>query len=203
MQMARQLVNVGSIHKGRKFRLDHMIKRHRSSASVRHRSTLWNIFGLRLERGRDWTGDLLIVDTEDLETIPPSEIHVKGSKSKEVDIQKKTMKLCAGRVKSCKKDSSYPPLSTKREAISGKNLNTDLQKKHMNMKPEIQVQMLTLDKFSDVPLSTKLLNGGFFPFSEYFLWCRLPPKSPQEFISLAIPAALSHVKGCAVIWFLN
>ena len=34
-----------------------------------------------------WTGDLLTVDAEDLETMLPSESHMKRNKSKELDIQ--------------------------------------------------------------------------------------------------------------------
>ena len=70
-----------------------IIKRLRSSASVRHNSPLWNFHGIRFERGRSWTGDLLIADAEDLKTMPPSEIHVKRFKSKEVDILKR-QRLC-------------------------------------------------------------------------------------------------------------
>ena len=44
--------------------------------------------GYALNAGRSWTGDLLMADTEDLKTMPPSEIHVKAFKSKEVDIHK-------------------------------------------------------------------------------------------------------------------
>ena len=33
---------------------------------------------------RNWTGDLLIVDMEDLKTMPPNEIHVIRFKSKAV-----------------------------------------------------------------------------------------------------------------------
>ena len=39
--------------------------------------------------GEGGTGELLIADTEDHQTMPPSEIHVRKFKSKEVDIQKK------------------------------------------------------------------------------------------------------------------
>ena len=42
--------------------------------------------GYALNAGGSWTGDLSIVNTEDLTTIPPSEIHGKGFKSKEVAI---------------------------------------------------------------------------------------------------------------------
>ena len=49
-----------------------------------------------------------------------------------------------GLAKSCKKDSRYPPLCTKRRATPGEHL----QKK--NMKPEIQIQTSALDKISGV-----------------------------------------------------
>ena len=57
-----------------------------------------------------------MVDTEDLKTVPPSEIHVKRFKSKEVDTTRETTNLYshAGRAESGKKDSSYPPLCTER-----------------------------------------------------------------------------------------
>ena len=42
--------------------------------------------GYALDVGGSWTGDLLIVDTEELKTMPPFEIH---EKSKGVDIQNK------------------------------------------------------------------------------------------------------------------
>ena len=46
--------------------------------------------GYALNAGGSWTDDLLIVDTEDLKTMPPSEIHVKkGSNQKRWDIQKR------------------------------------------------------------------------------------------------------------------
>ena len=67
--------------------------------------------------GRRWIGGQLIVDTEDLKTLPPSEIHVKRFKPKEVDIQEKeTLNLYShtGRAKSCKQDSCYPTLCTDR-----------------------------------------------------------------------------------------
>ena len=37
-----------------------------------------------------WTGDLLIVDTEDLKTMPPSEIHVKEFKQKRWTFEQET-----------------------------------------------------------------------------------------------------------------
>ena len=59
-------------------------ERPESSASVRPKSPSWNIHGLRLERV-----DRFKADTEDLKTLPQSEIHVIRFKSKEVDIQKR------------------------------------------------------------------------------------------------------------------
>ena len=64
-------------------------------------------------RGRSSTGDLLIVDTEDLQPIPPFEIHVKRLKPKEVKtISTESMNVYsrAGRAKSCKRDSRHLPL---------------------------------------------------------------------------------------------
>ena len=45
--------------------------------------------GYALNAVRSWAGDLLIVDTEDLQTTPPSEIRVKRFKSKKWTFQKK------------------------------------------------------------------------------------------------------------------
>ena len=45
--------------------------------------------GHPLNTGRGWTGDLLIVDTEDLKTMPPSEIHIEIFKAQEVDLLKR------------------------------------------------------------------------------------------------------------------
>ena len=83
--------------------------------------------------------------------MPPSEIHVKRFKSKEVEVQKKeTLNVYshARLAKSGKKDSRCPPPCTKRRAASGKNLNQDLQQK--KKKPEIHVQILEFDKIPEV-----------------------------------------------------
>ena len=62
-------------------------KKKKSSASVLHKSPPWNIYYVRLVNAREsWTGDVFVAHTEDLKTLPPSEIHVKRFKSKEVDI---------------------------------------------------------------------------------------------------------------------
>ena len=45
--------------------------------------------GYALNAGASWTGDQLIVDTEDLKTMPPFEIHIQRFKLKEVDILKR------------------------------------------------------------------------------------------------------------------
>ena len=42
--------------------------------------------GYALNVERSWIGDLSIVDTEDLKAMPPSEIHLKSFRSKEVAI---------------------------------------------------------------------------------------------------------------------
>ena len=94
-------------------------------------------------RGGSWTVDLFIVDTEDLKTMPPSEINVKRFKSKEVDIQKGdavSLYSHAGRAKSCKKDCRYPLVCTKRGAPSGENLNTLLQKRRISRDPDPDVE---------------------------------------------------------------
>ena len=106
--------------------------------------------GYALNAERSFAGDLLVTGAEDLKTMSPSGIHVKRVKSKEVNIQKETINFGshAGRAKSCKKDSLYPPLCTKRRATSGNNLNTLLQKK--KKPPEIQAQILKLHKISEV-----------------------------------------------------
>ena len=44
--------------------------------------------GYSLTSGEGWTGDLIIVDWHDVETIVASEVHVKRFKSKEVGIKK-------------------------------------------------------------------------------------------------------------------
>ena len=68
-----------------------------------------------------------------------------------MDIQEKeTLNLYShtGRAKSCKKDSCYPTLCTDLETTSGKNFVIKFQKK--KEKPEIQVQILKVDKISGV-----------------------------------------------------
>ena len=129
------------------------MKRPRSSASVWQRSPFLEC---SLDRyalnagGRSWTGDFLIVDTEDLQPIPPSERHVKkDSKPKEVTtISTETMNVYSrgGRAKSCKWYNRYPPLCAKRVATTCENLSKNLQKK--KKKPEMQIQMLKLNKIS-------------------------------------------------------
>ena len=102
-------------------------------------------------RGRRWTDDLFIWDTEDRKTIPPSESHIKRFKSIEVDIRCRDNEFLyshAGRANYWKHSSRHPSLCTEREATLGNNLRKNLwQKKE---KPEIQVQILKLDKFSGV-----------------------------------------------------
>ena len=93
---------------------------------------------MNAKRG-SWSGDLLIVDMEDLKTMPPSEIHMKSLESKEVDILKEEpcFFFHAGRA-----TAVY-----KAEATSGENLNNTLQEK--KKRPEIQIQMSKLDKISE------------------------------------------------------
>ena len=84
-----------------------------------------------------------------MKTMPSPEIHVDKFKSKGVDIPKK-MKLFthAGRAKFCKKDSRCPPLCTKREATSGKNLKKHL-KDTQKVESEIHDLILKLDTNSE------------------------------------------------------
>ena len=88
--------------------------------------------GYVLNAGGSSTGDLLMVNTEDPNTMPH---HLLNAFSH------------AGRAKSCKKDSRSPPLGTERKATSGNNLIEHLQK---NKKTEIQVPMLNFDMISGV-----------------------------------------------------
>ena len=109
-----------------------------------------------MNAGRSCTGDLLIVDVEDLKTMPPSETH----KSKERDILKKTLNLY----------SIHDGLNlSRRTAVMfrfvqcGVRLHAGskiLQKE--KKKPEIQIQMPQLDKISGASwemtcLGTKML----------------------------------------------
>ena len=58
-----------------------------------------------------------VVDAEDLKPIPPSDIHVKRFKSKEVEVPKTDKGFFfrhAKRAQSCKKGSRHPPLCPKR-----------------------------------------------------------------------------------------
>ena len=74
-----------------------IIKSRTLSASVRHNSPSWNMYGLRLVNVEEvglWSVFFFLADTEDLKTMPPSEIHVKRFKSKEVDNQKKRQCIC-------------------------------------------------------------------------------------------------------------
>ena len=99
---------------------------------------------------RSWTSDLLIVDTEELHPIPPSEMRVKRFKPKEVKtISTETMKVYSrtGLAKSCKRNNRHPPLCAKLEAPSCENLSKILQKK--KKKPEMQIQISKLNKISE------------------------------------------------------
>ena len=80
--------------------------------------------GYALNAGESWSGDLLIVDTEDLQTTPQSETHVKKKQMKRSGHSKMgTMRFSslAERAKCCKTDHHYPPLCTEQAATSGKN----------------------------------------------------------------------------------
>ena len=96
---------------GRTTILSNVTKRSRSSASVRSSNRIF--IGYALKAVRSWTGDLLIVDTEGLQTTPPSEIRVNRFKSKKSGHFKKEKQwICsfhARRAKSCKMDSRHPP----------------------------------------------------------------------------------------------
>ena len=52
-------------------------------------SLSWKFMGYAMNAGGSWTGDLFIAEAEDLKTMPPTEIHVKGVKPKGVHIQKR------------------------------------------------------------------------------------------------------------------
>ena len=94
-------------------------------------------YALNAAEGESWTGDLLIVDCGRSQKNAPRWIF---------NTERMELYSHARRTKSCKKDSHYPPLCTKLEAASGKKFQTNLQKE----KPEIQIQMLKLDKISGV-----------------------------------------------------
>ena len=68
---------------------------------------------------RSGTGDLLVADTEDLKSMPPSEFHVRrvnrGGHSKE---RQYVRIFHVERAKCCKKNSRCPPLCAKRRATS-------------------------------------------------------------------------------------
>ena len=87
--------------------LSNIVKRPRSRASVGHQSPFLEYFiGYAL---RSWTGDLLILDTEDLQPIPPSEMHVKRFTTETMNVYSR-----AGRVKSCQRNIRYLPLCARR-----------------------------------------------------------------------------------------
>ena len=63
-----------------------------------------------------------------------------------------------GLAKSCKKDSRYPPLSTKRVATSGNMFKTN---SFEEKKPDIQIQMLKLDNITGVVLEITYIGIMF------------------------------------------
>ena len=100
---------------------------------------------------RSWTGDLLIVDTDDLKTMPPSEIHVTRFKSKEVCGLKRNCKL----VFPCRTGETLQerqPLSTAvNNAVERPQARISTQVfRNKQKKPEIHVHMLKLEKISGV-----------------------------------------------------
>ena len=128
--------------------LSNIIQRPWSSASLRHRSLSWNVHRPRHERGGSGTGDLLIVDTEDLKTMPPSEIRVKRFKSRELDIPKRnneflsmqdgsTLARRTAVIHCCLQSGERPQVTISRKIC----------RKKMD-KREIYLQMLKFDKIS-------------------------------------------------------
>ena len=105
---------------------------------------------VRWSRERNWTGDLLIEDTEDFKTMPtiwnPREkiqINRGGHSKKETTF----FYFHVEQAKYCKNGSRCPPLWPKRRATSSKNFKNKLQrKKDMS---EIQIQMSKLDTISE------------------------------------------------------
>ena len=110
-------------------------------------SPSWSVYGIRFERGEnlDWCGNLLTVETEDLNTVPPSEIHVTRFKSKGVDIQTRDNEF----VFPCRTGEIVQegqPLRTAVHTLAAtqvENLSKFLLQKK---KPDIQIQMSKVDK---------------------------------------------------------
>ena len=57
--------------------------------SLAHKSFVEMFLRYALNADGSWSGDLLIADTEDLKTMPPSEVHVERFTPKEVDIHRR------------------------------------------------------------------------------------------------------------------
>ena len=101
---------------------------------------------------RSCIGDLLIVDTEDLKAVPPSEILIKRFQFQEVDIHKRGNELvipCRTGRTVARRTAVVTRCAQSDEATSRNNFNTIFPKKK-KQEPEIQVQILMLDKISEV-----------------------------------------------------
>ena len=116
--------------------LSNINQRPRSTASVRHNNLFWNAEG-------SWNGDVLVVDTEGLKTMPQYVTHAGTPKEETPNLYSH-----AGRATSCKKDSRYPPLCIQ----SGGRPRQEPQYNSSEEKEEaeIQAKMLKLHKISVV-----------------------------------------------------
>ena len=105
---------------------------------------LGKFMGYALNAVRSWTGGLLMVDTEGLKSMPPSEIPRKKIQIKSGGNSNRRQRVCtshAGRATLCQKGTTVYKTE---EATSGEKLNKILQKNKKT--PEIQIQMLKFDK---------------------------------------------------------
>ena len=97
-----------------------------------------------------WTGDLKTADTEDLKTMSPSQIRVKRFISKDVDNSNKNKEICIHMQHA--RNLARMTATIHCCLPSGDDLRQE-KKKHLQKKkkkPEIQVQILQLDKISVV-----------------------------------------------------
>ena len=132
-QMARRLVNVVSIHHlmGQSFLFEQKSKCYPTSSKDQGRVHQFGtkvlpgtFMGYAMNTGGSWTGDMWIADTADLKTMPPSEIHLKNIQIKRGGHGKERKEMCIPMQDGdILQESRYPPLCTKREATSGKNVN--------------------------------------------------------------------------------
>ena len=125
-----------------------LIKRPRSTASVRHKSLfLENSFGFALNAGGSWTADLwirkLCKQFHHLKIVQKS---FKLNRSENSPRETMNLYSHANRERSCKWTNRYPPLSTWLEATPRWNFRKFLLRK--KTKPETQIQMAKHDKIS-------------------------------------------------------